>query len=199
MPQLIFFLRWTSFHPQQTLCVPVCGLTQHGSRYVLDIDVHFWKSLVLLGFCLDPVCFPVSVEAPYPPAKHPLFTRPPLSFPGPFCFPLRLSVCPHPRKPWARVCILLGWIILLSSLAERAILLALSLNCWWRVSCFSGSPNLCVRNQSLTRCVSLSLSKGGTVQACPSAQRPQTSSSRYQSVEVVRNSLFVCVIRFACF
>ena len=47
--------------------------------------------------------------------------------PGPRVFPraplfsLGLSVCPHPWKPGARVCILSGWIILLSSMAERAI------------------------------------------------------------------------------
>jgi len=36
------------------------------SRYVLGIDVHFSKSLVLWSLCLNPVCSPVSVEAPLP-------------------------------------------------------------------------------------------------------------------------------------
>ena len=109
---------------------------------VLSLGWNFWPFLGILvsmfghwrasfkipsfvGSLLGPCVFPRHCWSPLPPLpslKPPLFTRSPLSFPGPLCFPLGLSVCPHPRKPWARVCILLGWIILLSSLAERVIL-----------------------------------------------------------------------------
>ena len=148
-----------------------------------------------------------------------------LSSPGSLCVSQHLCLSPS-SPPFARppvalsVCvevlsesrnlpmpvskgILSGLIIRLSSLVERAILLTLSVNSSWCVSRFSHSPNLCVRNQSLTRCAILLLSEGVTVQACPSAQRPQTLCSRYQSVEVVRNRLLslcdkVCMFLTYC-
>jgi len=92
-----------------------------------------------------------------------------------FCFNFiakTVSVCEQQICLGSEFRIVSGLMIQLLSLAERSILLTLSANSSWRVSRFSNSPNRYVRNQSLTRCATLLLSKGVTVQAYPSTQQP---------------------------
>ena len=96
----------------------------------------------LLNVFPSPLCPP---NSPFP-----QFATVLLMSPLPIC---QASPVGSPCQPvlclWARVCILPGWIILLSSLVERAILFTCAVERMWRISRFSDSPNLCMWSQGV--------------------------------------------------
>ena len=184
--------------------VNLLGLPMHKH---INMDAHVASAKLLEASTVEGLCSfcPTFLCPQSVPLLSPSPSVPHIS-PHPSCSPL----CPSPglpchlvgspvspscvrNCPWARVCILLGWIILLSSLAERAILSVRERRSWSALLRLSDFLNICVRRQGLPQCVVFHCQKAWRLKAAWAHNgvlfHLRVSCSWYQSVKVIMGRL----------